>query len=145
MPAASVWAFSGPTWALPPLMLKQGLVAGINKLVGTKRGQVLPEFAPGFRERFQLIVAFRIRDRQSLIEADRWLQARRPEALPARVGEKSVEHLVVGEQNVGWVGQQLGRIGDEVLIAHLPLGMDGSVISNPHSSRDAGHADRRVS
>ncbi|MBY0527295.1 MAG: phosphoribosylanthranilate isomerase [Gemmataceae bacterium] len=45
----------------------------------------LPEFTPGVMMMYRLIVAFRIRDRQTLTEADAWLKARRAWALPAAI------------------------------------------------------------
>jgi hypothetical protein len=69
---------------------------------------------------------------------------RRPKALAACVSEESVEHLVVGQQDVRGIRHQLGSVGNEVLLAHLTMRPYGSVVSDPHSPRDSCRADRRV-
>ena len=68
----------------------------------------------------------------------------RPKALATCISEESVQHLVVRQQDVRGIRHQLGSVSNEVLLAHLPMRPYGSVVSNPHSTRDSCCADRGV-
>ena len=68
-----------------------------------------------------------------------------PQPCVFRVSEESVKHLVVGEQDVWRVSQQLGGVRDEVLVAHLSMRADRTVVSDPDPPSDTCRAYGRVS